>query len=234
MENRPDDYDDAWLTAPEIEGTRSLSDSVASYLDFTTANLISLSRIALSIPVALFYAFDFTLAASLVLTVGFLLDFFDGAVARYHTRKYGNPILTQADEKELSFFDVILYKGQTYTGTVLDRLADKILYFSAIIPLGYGYLDNFLLFGSLTMAILLSVVSPIQDFFHIPVTASNWFGKRKIWFEIGVIVTIVFFPRGEMMLIVSNSVLGIAFLFAALSFTGHMYLSFKSRNSSTT
>jgi phosphatidylglycerophosphate synthase len=219
--------DDAWLSASEIEGTRSFSDKVASRLDWTTANQISLSRIVLSIPVALFYAYDFVLVGSLILTVGYILDFFDGAVARYQSRKYDTKPMSQQDEKRFTFLEVICYKGQTYTGTVLDRLADKILYFCAVIPLAYAYLDHFLLFGSLAMAILLSVVSPIQDFFHIPVTASNWFGKRKIWVEIGVIASVVFFPRGETMAVVSNIILGMAFVFAILSFTGHMYLSYK-------
>lgn len=234
MVERKENFDDAWLTEKEIPGTRSLSDKIASRLDFTTANQISSARIILSIPVAFLYAFDFVLLGSLVFTVSCLCDWFDGAVARYQTAKYKNPPLTNEEEKKLSFSDVMLYKGETYTGKVLDPLGDKISYFCALIPLGYNYLSDWLLFGSLIMAFLLSVVRPIQYFFHLGESASNWFGKRKIWVEIGVIGTLVFFPNGEWTQIVSNSVLGVAFVFSVLSFIGHMYIAWKNGRLSTT
>jgi len=84
----------------------------------------------------------------------------------------------------------------------------------------------FLLWGSLTLAILLTVARPIKRRLGVGDGAANWFGKRKMWVEIVVIVAAVLVPQSDIRFLVINLLLGVAFLFAVLSLAGQIYSAF--------
>lgn len=173
-----------------------------------------------------------------------LLDFFDGALARYQDDADGIPIesrprLHEDDEYNLSFSKRLNLRGSTHYGTVLDPFSDKEWYFFAIFPLSWFIVDHIFLWSSLLVALLLTFIRfrAIRRALEFGGKgAANRFGKYKIWVEVFAVAAAAFIPGGEhaaLKEMIVSIFIGTALTFGCLSLSGHAWLGIKKAKAAT-
>lgn len=218
-----------WLNQREFKGLRSFSNPIAAFIDKTfgwiTPNLITLLLgILLCAPaMALHYA-EFNVAYIVVLTIAFGSDFLDGAYARFLKKRYNLVERSLEDEEKLSLWRRINTKGPTHLGIALDPFADKVRYFSVIFTIGYGYVESWLIWSSLVVAITLTLIRPIMRKLKLGTGASSKLGKIKIFIEVSALIAIYFIPQEYAGVLISNTLVGIALLGGVASLSGHLFL----------
>ena len=219
-----------WLERDRFETVRGYSDVVASYLDWTTSNQLTLFRIILTLPMTYFFFQGNLLIGCIFYTHCCLLDFFDGAVARYQEERRGTSELTSEVEEKMTYLQIICFRGKTEFGKQTDAFSDKCVYFAVLLALGQGFISWWLIILSLIPAILLTsirlkkVKKFIQHFWpQHKDSSSNRLGKFKMWLEIVAITILVFIPRTHTGQMMANFSVGIAMLFGFLSFAGQIY-----------
>lgn len=232
------------LEDPEMVD-RKFSDRIAKHFDDIglTANELSLGRIGLTLPMCLCFTLASVLSdqflywlfwmfsGTLLYVVGMLTDFVDGALARYQQTKYSLTERSEEDEYRLTFWERIKIHGKSHYGAVvLDPAADKIMYFGAIFPLGLDVVEHVILFGSLLIALLLTLIriGAIRRALSFGGKgASNRMGKIKIWIEIAAVACLVLIPAGSYKSMSANSVIGLAMLIGLLSLASHIFLALR-------
>lgn len=214
--------DTGWLTNDRLDGVQGLSNRVASWFDWTTSNQITLARLILVIPLSSLLTQGYLVLGTLVGTVSFVMDFLDGALARYHQDRAAREI-TPEEEQFMGIIERLNIRGKSQLGKTLDPLADKATYLGALVPLGIDHLHWSLMAASITLAVVLTVVRPIKRWFGLGDGAANRFGKWKLWCEIAVLVALVFVPVSFGKAIVATLLVILAILLAALSLFGQMY-----------
>lgn len=218
----PEEARQDWLTDDRLESIQTMSDRVASWFAWTTSNKVTLFKIFLALPMAALFVWDHLFLGCVVYTIACLLDWVDGALARYHASRY--PVVTPDAERRMTLRQRINIRGRSLLGKALDPLSDKVTYLGALIPLGSGHANGWLLALSVFMAVLLTIVRPIKSAFGLGDGAANRFGKMKMWTEILVISAIVLLPDDNgLSRAATNILLGIAVLLAVLSLAGQLY-----------
>lgn len=224
--------------------SRSFSDMIAKWFDGigTTPNRLTAWRIVLSLPMCLCFTLAgayrentlfwaiWLIAGTLLYIHCALLDFFDGALARYQKRTYAIPDVPEDEEYALSFWQRLNLRGSSHYGAILDPFSDKTMYFGAVFPLGWHVVNHLLLWASLCVALILTLIRfrAIRRALEFAGKgAANRFGKFKIWFEVLVIASLVLIPRGALQELIANLAVGIALVIGCLSLTGHAWLGIK-------
>jgi phosphatidylglycerophosphate synthase len=223
---------------------RKFADRVAAWFDGigTTPNRLTIGRVLLSLPMCLCFTLAvahintfaywlfWLIAGSTLYTWAALLDAFDGALARYQTRKDYVKKLSEDDEYALSFWNRLNLRGSTNFGEVLDPFSDKVMYFSALFPLGWHVVDHLYLWLSLLVALILTLIRfrAIRRALEFGGKgAANRFGKYKIWVEVIAIASLVLLPNGPFKIMCANTAIGTALVIGMLSLTGHAWLGVK-------
>lgn len=212
-----------WLVRKEFHGTRGFSDAVAKRFDWLTSNQITLARVAFALPMFLAFWKGLIVTGSCIYAVSCLMDFLDGAVARYQQAASGAPPLEPDVESKMTLREILRHRGTTAFGKGLDPLADKATYFGALIPVGSGFLVPWLIWPAFLAAMALTLFRPIKRRLKLGDTGANRFGKFKMWIEILVIAALVLFPHNTLGWWQANALLALADLFAFLSFIGQVY-----------
>jgi phosphatidylglycerophosphate synthase len=167
-----------------------------------------------------------------------LLDFFDGALARYQDDVDGIPKETRPrthddTEYNLPFSERLKLRGSSHYGTVLDPFSDKQWYFFAILPLSWFIVDHVFLWASLLVALFLTFLRfrAIRRALEFGGKgAANRFGKYKIWVEVFAVAAAALLPGGEHAAfkeMVVSIFIGTALAFGCLSLSGHAWLGVK-------
>ncbi len=209
-----------WLTNDRLTGVQGFSNRVAAQLDWTTANQITAMRFVLAPLLALLFATDHWAAGITLGTFAYILDFLDGAVARYQADR--GPRVPSYEEERMNLWQRLGIRGRSQLGKTLDPLADKATYFAVLLPTGLDYVSPWLLIASLFLALALTLMRPIKRLLHLDEGAANRFGKWKLWAEIAALASIVLLPHARPWLELSDFLLFVAVSLACLSLAGHV------------
>ncbi|MBT5808274.1 CDP-alcohol phosphatidyltransferase family protein [Candidatus Uhrbacteria bacterium] len=181
---------------------QKISQFIARKLNFTTGNWITLVGLFLAMyGIELFHA-DLGLhgewGAVALLTLSFLTDWWDGLVSKYQQVHEGGGLehgISLEDELKMSFVERMNHRGTTHLGKKLDPLVDKVRFIGLLWVVGEGFIDESMVWALTFMAALLVIVRPIKRLLMLGDASSNWFGRRKVYFEVLVIAMLVFSTR---------------------------------------
>ncbi len=208
-----------------------------------TANTLTSARFVFVLPVcALLYEGHIVFGGALWI-FAMTLDGFDGPLARYQDDVHGRGgVLSAEEEARKTLLERIRFKGSTALGGILDAIADKLLMIAVVLPIGARDLLRVFLEIWIAVAIALTLLSVVLWLAGIPKPGANWFGKKKIWVEAGVVAALGLpaFVNGCYGLLtntqpphnilihhvhpfVSNTVLLVAIVFGLLSFSTHLF-----------
>ncbi len=211
-----------WLTDDRLDSVQSMSDRVASWFAWTTSNKVTLFKIVLALPMAFLFFTGHLVAGCVIYAIACLLDWVDGALARYHADRF--PAIAPEIELRMTLRERMNIRGRSLLGKARDPLSDKTTYLGALIPLGLGWANTWLIGLSLLMAVALTIVRPIKSALGLGDGAANRFGKMKMWTEILVISAIVLLPHNIWLCRAgTNLLLGLALTLALLSFAGQLH-----------
>lgn len=211
-----------WLTNDRFDGVQGLSERVAARFAGTTSNKITAFKILLTIPMTFLFIERFIFLGCMLYAIACLLDWVDGALARYHRDR--GFITPPEQEATMSFWARLDIRGKSELGKSLDPFADKLTFFGALIPLGAGYVAWPLIATSAVFAIALTLFRVFKkELGFIGDGAANRFGKWKMWCEILVISAIVLLPHDAFGKIISTLLLICAVILAFLSFAVQWY-----------
>ncbi len=223
---------------------RKLSDKVAKWFDGiqTTPNRLTMLRIVLSLPMSLcftlagvlektfWYWIFWHVTGALIYVFCALLDFFDGALARYQKRRYDLEELPEDEENKLTVWQRLSLRGSSHFGAILDPFSDKIMYFGAVFPLGWRVVNHNMLFASLGVGLILTIIRfrAIRRALEFGGKgAANRFGKYKMWIEVAAIASLGLLPNGSVQTWCATITIGLALFFGLLSLAGHIRLALK-------
>lgn len=213
----------------------------ASRLAWCPPNVLTLTGLLLAIAAS--WAFlDGRLALG---AAGFALsaftDLFDGPVARLQEEA-----LTSA-RRQAEATTFFFRKGQTRFGTAFDPVVDKVRFFGALFPLGWGKLWSPLIWAALGFAIALTLIripwvrkqvarliglfasrAPSSETgMAEKLPGSNKLGKLKVHVEISVIAALVLLPSATASSVVQHVLLAAAALGGLSSLTGHVMTAYE-------
>lgn len=223
----------AWHEADHFRGIRGFSDRCASLFAWTTPNLITLASLALTAPMIWALTTGRIALGGFFFALSALGDFLDGAVARYQHDRMSEDERLREREK---FF--LFQRGQSEGGLNLDPFTDKVRYFGALVPLGWGPLNGWLIGLGLAFAACLTIGRPVIKLLvqrnRLPeaqgVGKANKFGKFKAHAEIVLIAFLVFFSsvmKYALARFVGNVFLAIAAILGGASLGGQIYTFYK-------
>ena len=176
-----------------LDGVQGISTRIAVWTnDRMTGNRVTILGMLLSIPGLWFFAIDWLWSGIFMMALSFLTDWWDGALARFHEDKSGRSVpITLEQERQLTLWQRINYRGVTHLGKELDPFADKFRFVPLMWILGYGKLWTWMLVGITVVAVLLTAVRPLKRYFNLD-GASTRIGKYKIWGELVGLCIMVF------------------------------------------
>ncbi len=128
-----------------------------------------------------------------VLTVSFLTDWWDGALARHQQGKV--PTLEREQEDQIPLWERLNIQGVTHLGRGLDPLIDKIRFLGLLWVVGHKIIDVGVMVSLTIMAVLLTIARPIKRWLELDHAGSNQWGKYKVYTEVILIVILVFGTR---------------------------------------
>jgi phosphatidylglycerophosphate synthase len=132
----------------------------------------------------------------------------------------------------MSFGARLRWPGETQLGKILDPIADKGTFYSVLLPGGLNFLPGWLVYINFLLAIALTVSRPVLRFLYQAEVAANWFGKRKIWFEVLTISSLALLPRDRIGFYCGTAMLAIATALAALSLAAQLWRALRPSSSS--
>ncbi len=216
---------------------------VREFLALNTANKLTMWGLILAIPMSLFFLSDsrrYIAYGVVCYAIGELFDFFDGRLARYQDDTRPLVKFTEEDEDAFPVWQRILLVGTTKFGEVFDPFKDKIIYLSAVFIRGWNIVDHRLLWLTLVVAIILTVIRTrtIRDALSFGGKKSaKWPGKIKVCVEVGAMAAIVLIPLLLALLLpqfarsggpfhywASNILVGVSLLFGLASLSTHIWL----------
>ncbi len=164
-----------------------------------------------------------------------LLDFFDGALARYQDDVDKIPIdqrprISETEEYNLPLSKRLNLRGSSHYGGTIDPFSDKTLNLGSIGTLGWFVVSRTYLWLSILVALILTLIRfrAIRRMLEFGGKGSaNRFGKYKILIEVACIIILALFPTGPIKELIANVFIGIALTFGCLSLVGHTWLGLK-------
>lgn len=163
-----------------------------------TANHLTLIGLACCVPMMYFYLTDRYLVASLLLIASALTDWFDGALA--NAQQGDRPVMTYEQEMRLTILQRINYRGVTHLGKWVDPGVDKVRFFGALYPLGWGVVSTWLIISLTCVALCLMLVRPAKRWLNMGDGTSTRWGKIKAWSEYAALALLVFYPVSKVLL----------------------------------
>lgn len=210
---------------------RGFSDAQARLFGWTSANMLSVWRIAMAASLPWLILHGHRTLAAWTFAVAVYLDFVDGGVARYQQDRLGHRTPPEAEAK-MSLWRRLRLKGCTITGGWLDPLSDKVLVQAALISLGWDAVPRWMLFIGLALAVALTLARPFKTWLvrtgrrKTADGRANAFGKMKMWMQVAVVGLLFIEPVDVMALIghtvLTSALLLLALVLAALSLTFHL------------
>ncbi len=186
-----------WHEKEEFESAARMSDDLlkrSGAFARLPPNLLTLFGGLLTLPACLAFLRGWILAGALLFTICSLIDWLDGALARYQQR------LASTGRLEIDAArNAWLRLGPTELGKKLDPIFDKIRYYGALIPLGWQTLPHLLIWISIGFALSLTVFRELVRLQWGLKPGANAWGKFKVYFEIATIAFLVFRAAGVRM-----------------------------------
>ncbi|WKZ29151.1 MAG: CDP-alcohol phosphatidyltransferase family protein [Patescibacteria group bacterium] len=183
-----------WYEKSEFDGAAQFSDGVlrqAGWLARIPPNAVTLFGALLSCPMFLAFGSGFIFWGAVLFAVSSVIDWLDGALARYQLRLHAAGRLDLRSHRSEWF-----RLGPTERGKMLDPFIDKIRYFAAIVPLGRGLLPHALIWIAAGIALALTALRALTEWrWNIQLGANLW-GKFKVYGEILTIALLVFLTAG--------------------------------------
>jgi CDP-diacylglycerol--glycerol-3-phosphate 3-phosphatidyltransferase len=181
--------------------------------DVITPNFLTLLRIIFLVPIIIAIQKENYILATILFLLAYTLDILDGPLARV--------------KNKVSEF-----------GKVFDPTADKIVFITVLLILGWNALPHILIYIILGLEIflvlLVVLLAPVARKMGITIElGANVYGKIKMLFQtIGTIALFVTFAV-EASTTTVTVIFGIASLFSALSILGHLLAVKKTENPAT-
>ncbi len=205
------------------------SDVLANH---TTANRITIFGMLLCIPtLTAFWLGDlFIYSGAVSMVISMITDFVDGVVA--HAQQGTRPVMTLEEELRLTLRERVNYRGVTHLGKALDPFADKVRLFVVLFPLGFEWVHTWVVVSILMVAIALTVIRPLKQYWRLDDVSANRFGKYKMIIEVVGSCLLVLLPVTEGTAIIINTIFVCALLGGLLSLGGSIltgYLAYRRR-----
>ena len=183
-----------WYEKSEFDGAAEISDGMlrqAGWLSRIPPNAVTLLGALLSCP--MYFAFEANLVfwGAILFTISSIIDWLDGALARYQQRLHKAGRLDLRRHRS-EWFQL----GPTERGKMLDPFIDKFRYFAALVPLGRDALPHPLIWAAAGIAASLTALRALTEWkWRIQLGANLW-GKFKVYGEILTISLLVFTAVG--------------------------------------
>ena len=143
-----------------------------------TANWITSGRVPLLIPMVYFYLHQQWVAGGICFGLSIGLDGADGPWARRQQAKL-DFVLTRAQQKLLTWWQLLNFPGNTPFGDEFDPFIDKLSNILAIICVGPLWLPWWIIYLVIAIELVLQFgVRPLQQRYDVK-SAANKFGKLK-------------------------------------------------------
>ncbi len=185
--------DRLWHEREEFEDAARFSDDVlrqAGPFARIPPNILTLCGGLLTIPMIFAFRANAVLLGSILFTLCSLIDWLDGALARYQQR------LADAGRLQIALRSEWIRLGPTELGKKMDPVFDKFRYYGALLPLGWHTLPHTLIWISIGVALALTVFRELVRLRWNIKAGANSYGKIKVYLEIGVIACLVFRTLG--------------------------------------
>ncbi len=185
---------DPWYVKTEFESAARFSDGVlrqAGAFARIPPNVLTLFGGLLTIPMILAFQARLIVLGAILFTVCSLIDWLDGALARYQQRCHDAGRLDLRSHRRETF-----RLGPTELGKKIDPFIDKIRYFAALFPLGWHALPRPVIWASLLFALALTLGRVIVEWRWRLRPGANAWGKFKVYAEIAAITFLVFLSAG--------------------------------------
>ncbi len=174
---------------------------VKYFPEFITANSLTMARFVLLPLIIYLIIVDQYTWALLTFLFAFLLDLFDGPLARHR-------------------------KTTTVFGAMLDPLADKILFMSVLVLVAYQNLPMFLLATIIALEVIImflaGVLAPIGKSMKLKFKiGANKYGKYKMFLQVVGLVILLINPESAATQDWAILIFSVAVLFAGMSIGDH-------------
>lgn len=213
---------DPWYETTEFESAARFSDGVlrqAGAFARIPPNVLTLSGGLLAIPMILAFQGHLVALGAILFTACSLIDWLDGALARYQQRCHAAGRLDLRSHRRETF-----RLGPTELGKKIDPFIDKIRYFAALFPLGWNALPHFVIWATLFFALALTFGRVVVEWRWRLMPGANAWGKFKVYAEIIAIALLVFLAAGlpcevpaQIACIAATALGGVSFLTQTLS-----------------
>ncbi len=166
---------------------------IGQALNWTTPCWVTVAGGALALIGIGLFQLDLDWAAVGVLTLSFLTDWWDGALARF--QQSDEPVMSREREEELSVWKRMNHRGVTNMGRALDPVVDKIRFIGLLWTVGLERVDKGIVFAITLLALALTLVRPVKRWLKLDTGGANQWGKYKVYAEVVFIVILVFGTR---------------------------------------
>lgn len=185
---------DPWYEKAEFDGAARFSDGVLRQAGAFTRippNVLTLVGGLLTIPMILAFQARLIALGAALFAVCSLIDWLDGALARYQQRCHAAGRLDLRSHRRETF-----RLGPTELGKKIDPFIDKIRYFAALFPLGWNALPRSVIWAALFFALALTFGRVVVEWRWRLRPGANAWGKFKVYAEIAAIAFLVFLAAG--------------------------------------
>ncbi|MFA5853652.1 MAG: CDP-alcohol phosphatidyltransferase family protein [Patescibacteria group bacterium] len=225
------DKNGPWYERSEFEGAGRFSDGVlrqAGAFARVPPNVVTIIGGLLALPMIVAFLRGYIAWGAILFAISSLTDWLDGALARYQQRLHTAGRLDLRSHRTES-----LRLGPTEFGKKIDPFVDKIRYFAALLPLGWGVFPHAIIWLAIAFAFMLTFGRLLVEWRWGLKPGANAWGKFKVYGEILSITLLVFLAAGMALEMPALVVFSAATALGGVSFMTQTYSVLRQRKTRT-
>jgi phosphatidylglycerophosphate synthase len=225
------DKNDPWYERNEFKGAGRFSDGVlrqAGAFARVPPNVVTIIGGLLTLPMIVTFLRGYIAWGAVLFAISSLTDWLDGALARYQLRLHDAGRLDLRTHRTES-----LRLGPTELGKMIDPFIDKIRYFAALLPLGWGFFPHVLIWLAVAFAFMLTFGRVFVEWRWGLKPGANAWGKFKVYGEILSIALLVFLGNGVILAVPALIIFSAATALGGVSFITQAYSVLRQRKTRT-